>query len=214
MHSPLCPPGLTSGVFAWRWACWQTLAGHLAPSVLRIGGTDQNSFHYNMPNTRPMSPCECSMDCTMTGRYWDEVLAFTARTGLDLLFGLAPWNSTNAISLIDYTARQQSASTIFGYSYGNEELGDAALAQRYLTDMTAVRAGLVKAYAGKAAARPLLVGADTGVGPRLSTLPSNYSQDPYIIEHLAWIKTFVAVCSSVLDAVSWHTCESAVQFAL
>eukprot|EP00035_Acanthoeca_spectabilis_P007257 m.134406 g.134406 ORF g.134406 m.134406 type:complete len:96 (-) comp13867_c0_seq2:1178-1465(-) len=32
----------------------QTFASHLAPTILRIGGTDQNNFHYNVEDTRPM----------------------------------------------------------------------------------------------------------------------------------------------------------------
>lgn len=54
--------------------------------------------------------------------------------------------------------------------------------------------------------RPLLIGADTGVGPRsLGIVPANMSADVYIQQHLQWIDLMTAACGDVLDAVSWHT---------
>lgn len=154
---------------------------------------------------RPFSPCLCGKSCTMTAHYWDEIHQFLNQTGLQLLFGLAPTSANNANELISYTAKKGYHS-MFAYSYGNEQLGDSTLAQQYLKDMTQLRNNLMDLYPSGSTARPLLVGADIGVGPRRDTLPSNYWQDQYINEHLAYISLFVSICKDVLDAVSWHTC--------
>jgi hypothetical protein len=36
------------------------LAANLAPSLLRIGGTDQNSYYYNMSEPTGYLPCDTS----------------------------------------------------------------------------------------------------------------------------------------------------------
>ena len=73
--------------------------------------------------------------------------------------------------------------------------------------MVQVRAALEKAFPPTGAIkRPLLVGADSGVGPRsLGITPANISNDTYIAEHLAWVDTFTSICGGIIDAVSWHT---------
>jgi hypothetical protein len=115
------------------------------PSLLRIGGTDQNSFDYNMDNTRPMTPCECGSPCTMTARYWDQINAFARDAGIKLIFGLNPSSASNAIELIQYTARR-NYTTVFAYSYGNEQVGGGALAEKLFSDMTKVRQAINTAY--------------------------------------------------------------------
>lgn len=56
------------------------LSAHLAPAVLRIGGTDQNNFGYDMASSKPMD-CECHKPCTMTAPYWKTVNDFLNVTG-------------------------------------------------------------------------------------------------------------------------------------
>ena len=187
------------------------LSAHLGRqgAVLRIGGTDQNSFVYDMKGDKPMQPCECGHHdkvCTMTAPYWRSVHDFLEATDMQLIFGLNPSSSDNANELVYHTAHQ-NYSNIKGYSFGNEQTGGAALAAAYHRKMQAVRAALEKAYSasGPIKTRPLLVGADTGVGPRKGTTPATLWTDAGIREHLAWIGTFVAECHDVLDAVTWHT---------
>ena len=47
-------------------------AGHLSGTVLRVGGTDQNDFTYDMNSDKPMD-CRCHKPCTMTAPYWKSV---------------------------------------------------------------------------------------------------------------------------------------------
>eukprot|EP00039_Didymoeca_costata_P030406 m.29361 g.29361 ORF g.29361 m.29361 type:complete len:505 (+) comp8094_c0_seq1:160-1674(+) len=180
------------------------LSQHLAPTVLRIGGTDQNNFYYNMENKMPMPTCECGRSCTMTAPYWAKLQQFLMDTNLTLLFGLSR-DVANATDFIQYNAKQ-NYSQVYAYSWGNEVTGDSSLAKMYLEEMTQVRDTLVKAYPSNGGlARPLLVGADTGVGPRRDSVPSNFTNDTYITSHLQWIDIFTETCAKVLDAVSWHT---------
>ena len=186
------------------------LSAHLAPCVLRIGGTDQNTFDYDVSSDKPRpTGCACHEQCTMSGAYWASIHRFLAATNLTLLFGLSPQSADNANSLVFHTAHQ-NYSRMYGYSYGNEQTGDASLAARYLRDMTQVRAALFEAYGSgphesSVTARPLLIGADTGVGPRKGTTPATIGADAGINSHLAWVKTFAVAAHSVLDALSWHT---------
>lgn len=180
------------------------LSSHLAPTVLRIGGTDQNNFGYDMSSARPMAACECHKACTMTAPYWKGVNQFLEATGLSLLFGLSPMDADNANSLI-YHSAHQGYKNILGYAWGNEQTGDAAFAAQYKADITKVRAALFKASNESGLPRPLLIGADTGIGPRKNTVPANMSSDVSIAQHLAWVDLFTTACGGLLDAVSWHT---------
>lgn len=179
------------------------LSSHLAPTVLRIGGTDQNDFGYDMGSDQPMI-CECHKPCTMTAPYWHEVNQFLEATGLSLLFGLSPMDADNANSLI-YHSAHQGYKNILGYAWGNEQTGDASFAAQYKADISKVRTALFEAANESGIPRPLLIGADTGVGPRKDTVPANMSSDAYIAQHLKWIELFTATCGGLLDAVSWHT---------
>eukprot|EP00937_MAST-01D_sp_MAST-1D-sp2_P008214 g8214.t1 len=195
------------------------LARNLAPAVLRIGGTDQNSFAYDMSDHAPMAPCACGhKTCTMTADYWAAIARFINSTGLQLLFGLNPASADNAASLVYHTAHQNYTG-ILGYSFGNEQTGDASLAKQYRAKLQRVRAAIAQAYpparalppavpgargCPHAAARPLLVGADTGVGPRKGTTPATMGSDSNINEHLAYIEAFAKECGGELDALTWH----------
>jgi hypothetical protein len=57
-------------------------------SILRIGGSDQNDYTYNMSDMRPPAPCDCHRTCTMTAMYWQQIHEFANRTGHELMFGL------------------------------------------------------------------------------------------------------------------------------
>lgn len=184
---------------------FRALTRNLAPTVLRIGGSDQNIFSYDMsPDAPPMGKCSCFAKCVMTADYWDTVLAFANATGVGLIFGLNPANASNACSLVEYTARVNFS--MLAYSYGNEQIGDQTLATQYLERMKQVRAAIQKSHAGRAdLSTPMLIGADTGIGPRRGTTPQTISKDAGINQHLDWVRLFARTCSSVLDALSWHT---------
>eukprot|EP00040_Diaphanoeca_grandis_P020457 m.108825 g.108825 ORF g.108825 m.108825 type:complete len:514 (+) comp27907_c0_seq1:41-1582(+) len=182
-----------------------TMTSHLAPGVIRIGGSDQNSFSYNMSSNKKMD-CVCGKNCVMTAPYWDTVLKFVESIGLELIFGLSPQSAENANSLVDYTAHRGVGpkNGLFAYSFGNEEIGGVPLAEEYLEKMTQVKAALEKAYSPTT--RPQLVGPDVGVGPRVAgEPPSNAWNDTYINQHLQWIDTFTSKCGGVIDALTWHT---------
>lgn len=181
----------------------QTLTSHLGPqAVLRVGGTDQNTYSYNMSSYADQPACTCGHQCTMTAAYWDQLQQFVDKTGLRLIFGLSPQNVENAVTLVKHTATR-NYSRVLAYSWGNEQTGDKSLAHQYRDDMSKIRKALLDVYPEQG--RPLIVGADTGIGPRRGTVPANMSMDQGIQEHLEWVDTFTSVVGDVTDAVSWHT---------
>ena len=106
------------------------LSAHLGPAILRIGGSDQNHFAYDMESNLPMKPCACGhtkYTCTMTAPYYQSINAFANRTNLSILFGLSPASVSNASALIRHTARNNLSC--FAYSWGNEQTGDDHLAR-------------------------------------------------------------------------------------
>jgi hypothetical protein len=112
------------------------LTSHLGggDSILRIGGSDQNSFYYDMTSTKTDTfsantggkCCEkktggcrsCAHDCTMPAPYWKSMIDFAKNSGHRFMFGLIP-DMDNATSLISYSAKQYLP--VFAYSFGNEQ---------------------------------------------------------------------------------------------
>ena len=102
-------------------------------SILRIGGSDQNSFFYDMSSNKTETfsaetgskCCEhtgscagCARDCTMPAEYWKSMTDFAKASGHLFMFGLVP-DVDEATSLISYSAKNQLP--VFAYSFGNEE---------------------------------------------------------------------------------------------
>jgi hypothetical protein len=101
-------------------------------SILRIGGSDQNSFYYNLTSseTQPYSAstggeccahpgsCHgCAHDCTMPAPYWKTMIDFAVASGHRFMFGLVP-EAEQAASLITHSARAKLP--IFAFTFGNE----------------------------------------------------------------------------------------------
>ena len=182
---------------------FRTLTQNLAPTILRIGGTDQNNYLYNNSDDSPVQLCRCSGHCTMTRPYWDSIRAFAQDLKLQLIFGLAQ-NVSNAQELIKYTASDEHFTALFAYTWGNEITGDHSFVEEKAHELSQIRQLLADAYSNNKTA-PLLVAPDTGVGPRKGTVPANVSKDGYINGHLDFIADFVQSCSKYIDALSWHT---------
>ena len=105
---------------------FQTLASNLAPSVLRIGGSDQNNYHFNVSSQEPVETCGCYRSCSMTPAYWDSIRAFATKTNLRVIFGLSTATVENAQEFIAYTAKDKpfaDAGGLLALSWGNELTG-------------------------------------------------------------------------------------------
>ena len=192
-------------------ALFQTLTSHLAPTVLRIGGTDQNNYQYDMNSTEPCIVCDCGGPCKMTRAYWDSVREFVASTGLKLIFGLSPTSVDNAKQLIEYTAQDTHFAKydrMLAWSWGNEHIGDQRYVDAVAKNLSVLKRLLLETYNNSGSVsgqRPLLVAPDTGLGPRQGTLPVNISNDSYINGHLQFLELFSRACGDSLDALTWHT---------
>jgi len=191
------------------------LTSHLGggSSILRIGGSDQNSFYYDMNSTRsgtfsaktgekccthPGSCGGCAHDCTMGAPYWKSIHDFAQASGHKLMFGLAP-DVDQAASLVSHSAKAQLP--IFAYTFGNEidssRITDGYVAMRQLLDSTTFPSGQ----------KPKLAGPDAYVqrNYRFTLDEALAGKDTTIASHLSFMSDFAAKAGSTLDAFSWHT---------
>ena len=192
------------------------LAVHLGggSSILRIGGSDQNDFYYDMNSTQAHTfsaktggPCcehtgscsSCVHDCTMPAPYWKRIADFAAASKHRLVFGLVP-DVANATHLVVHSAQQKLA--VFGFSFGNEE-DSARVADGYLV----LRKFIDAAYPAGGMPKPKLAGPDlyAQMSYEYTLDEALAGKDPTIAQHLASMEDFGSKAGSSLDAFSWHT---------
>ena len=105
-----------------------TLVQGVAPAYLRIGGSEADKIYYAMQDTSAFQPdAPAGYKSVMTAKQWDDINAFAARNGLQLVFTLnagpasrkpdGSWDGTNATELLKYTAEH-------GYQVALWELGN------------------------------------------------------------------------------------------
>lgn len=183
------------------------LAGHLANNtpntVLRIGGSDQNSFEYDFNTSMaanddadPTIPCKCGGRCVMPMQYWQTVTDMVKTSGFELVFGLRP-DVDQATEFVTYNAKKNT--TVLGYTFGNEldspGLFDGYHSLRKLLDSNV--------FQGQT--KPKLAGPDVALMRHASLEDALANKDKTIQDKLAWVSEFVGNVSSDLDVVSWHT---------
>lgn len=182
-------------------------------AVLRIGGSDQNSFYYNMSSSKaqPYSPksgggpctehpgsCHgVAPDCTMPAPYWQSMVSFAASAGHKFMFGLVP-DVEQATQLISHSAALQLP--VFAFTFGNE-----LAAARVTAGYPILRKLLDSLFAGKTA--PMLAGPDLYAQHSFQyTLEQALAgEDKDVVAHLAGMRDFAEKAGSTLDAFSWHT---------
>ncbi|XP_067659200.1 heparanase-like [Haliotis asinina] len=95
------------------------LAGGFQPNILRIGGTAEDDISFDPNNVTEDS------HGYLSARLWDEINAFTANVGWDVIFGLnvlerrdGQWDPANAEVFLDYTSKK--GYKLYGLELGNE----------------------------------------------------------------------------------------------
>lgn len=180
-------------------------------SILRVGGSDQNSFFYavdsseNEPFSREtggkccanQGSCHgCVKDCTMPAPYWKSIVNAANFTGHKLMFGLVP-EPLNATSLITFSARQRLP--ILAYTYGNEENKESVIAGYPI-----LKKVLQEEFPyGENA--PLLAGPDVALQRHSSIEDAIAGNDVTVNKDLVWVDNFTSAIGEDLDVVSWHT---------
>ena len=162
-------------------------------SVLRIGGSDQNSLSYNLLDPAPMQACGCGHSCVLTAGTWRELTAFAASTGHRLLFGLSP-DAEQATALVAYAAQHNQSA--WAYTYGNE-LNSAKLYAGY-QQLRQLLDALPPS------ARPLLAGPDVALARHAPLPVALAGGDSTITGGLHWVVNFTAAVGTTLDAVAWY----------
>lgn len=126
------------------------LTAALSPAYLRIGGSEADRIWYAMDN----QPKPAKFSSVLTRSQWDQANNFALRAGLQIVFtlnaGPGPrhkriWDSSNARSLIAYTAAKDYPVAV--WEYGNElngfwfihGLGSVVSARSYARELTELK---------------------------------------------------------------------------
>lgn len=190
------------------------LTSHLGggAAILRVGGSDQNNFHYDLNSTKtapfsatsgekccksPGSCHGCAKDCTMPAPYWKTVSAFAEASGHKLMFGLAP-NVDQAIALITHSAKEKLP--VFAYTFGNEVDSDAVtqgypILRKLLSDSSLFPADTA----------PKLAGPDVALQRHAPIDAAVKGADSNVVTKLAFVRKFASAIGTTLDVLSWHT---------
>ena len=157
----------------------------LAPAVLRLGGSPEDSVVFDANGTTcvpgsggdgPYAPYYCSQvhsytyDC-LTGARWEELLAFAADTGLKIALGLngclgrpsatASMDYTNAAALFAATAASPHAvDGFYGFELSNEVVPDTVAPAAWGRDAGALKELARAAFAARGLPAPPMVGPD------------------------------------------------------
>jgi heparanase 1 len=177
------------------------LAEQLAPSYLRIGGSEADKVYYDMSDAPGAAPAPY-VD-VLTRAQWDGVNAFATALGFEVLFtinaGPGPrdaqkkWTPDNARVLLDYTHAKS-------YPVALWELGNEANAFPIVHGLNFVISGAQLAADAKVA-RALVDASTPGV--RLGAPSSAYW--PKAGEFIALYPDFMAAGGGdSLDVITWH----------
>jgi heparanase 1 len=187
------------------------LTAAMSPAYLRIGGSEADDavfdFDNACKNTRGGSGIPDPAYCMTTSR-WDEVLGFAKETGVDVAFTVnvmygrnctvrckkqpcaggntgygtcSPWDPSNALALLKYTA--QKGLHIGGFEVGNEKEHVLTPAD-YASCMQIMRKAIDSLWPD-ATSRPLLIGPDEN--PRAD-----------------WLHEMLVQGGDVADVVTYH----------
>lgn len=189
----------------------RTLAAAMSPAVLRIGGSEGDDAVYDMEGGCSKSrggsgvadPAYC-----MTVPRWNELLHFAKDTGLSVAFGVnvmygrnctvrcknqpcgagntgygtcSPWDPSNAIALMEYTAAHNLS--IGGFEVGNEK-EHVLTPSDYASCMMVMRKNVNRIWPD-ASSRPLLIGPDEN--PRAD-----------------WLHEMLDAGGNVADVITYH----------
>ena len=156
----------------------------LAPAVLRLGGSPEDSLVFDVDGTcvpgsggdGPYAPYFCSQvhpytyDC-LSGARWQELLEFAADTGLKIALGLngcfgrpsanASMDYSNAEAVFAATAASPHATDgFYGFELSNEVVPNTITPAAWGKDAAALQALARTAFAAKGLPPPPLVGPD------------------------------------------------------
>jgi hypothetical protein len=163
------------------------LAGAATPTLLRLGGSPEDSLIFDSPpgscvpqsgGRGPFPGYFCSQvqpysyDCLTQDR-WAALLDFAAATGLQIAFGLngcwgrpsedTPMDYTNAEAFISATAALPAARTgFFGFELSNEVVPNTVAPAAWAADAAHLKAFAATAFSAAGLPPPPMVGPDQG----------------------------------------------------
>ena len=140
------------------------LASALAPGLLRLGGSPEDSIQFDPTGTACVAgsggsgPAPGGYFCSqvrpytygcLTGARWEALLAFAARTGLQLILGVngcyqrmgpgSPMDFSNVAALLQATAASPHRAALHGLELSNEVFGTSITPSAWGADMDTLR---------------------------------------------------------------------------
>jgi heparanase 1 len=187
------------------------LAKALSPAYLRVGGSEADDAVFDLDGacskSRGGSGIPDAAFCLKVDR-WEELIAFTEDTGLDLVFDVnvmygrncttrcspqpctagntgygtcSPWDPSNAFALLEFTAAK--GLKVAGFEVGNEK--EHVLTPQDYADCLVQMRQKIDALWPEPAERPLLIGPDEN--PRGD-----------------WLRQMLTQGGSAVDVVTYH----------
>eukprot|EP01006_Ploeotia_vitrea_P044030 TRINITY_DN66798_c9_g1_i1.p1 TRINITY_DN66798_c9_g1~~TRINITY_DN66798_c9_g1_i1.p1 ORF type:complete len:503 (-),score=50.25 TRINITY_DN66798_c9_g1_i1:891-2186(-) len=185
------------------------LASQLAPSILRIGGSEEDIAVYDVGSYIPVVPRKdgnstCPGLFCLKMKRWKEIHDFCKKAGCKTAFGLnamvgkgglgpnrnpeKKWDSCNAEALLQYTKDNALDDTVYGWELGNELQHDLTAAEE-AAEYKILRGIINKIWAStKPADRPKIIGPDM-------------NPDPH------WLAQFLPLAHPYVDKVTIHIYE-------
>jgi hypothetical protein len=172
------------------------LTAALAPALLRLGGSPEDSLIYDSDGTcvpqsggdGPFPGYYCSQvhpysyECLTPAR-WQELLAFGSATGVQITIGLnGCWGRpsknesmdvSNALALIHDTATSPHAKVLWGFELSNEVVPNTITPYIYDQDMATIAASAKAAFAAAGLPAPGFAGPDQGGPSTIAAVAAN-----------------------------------------
>ena len=165
-------------------AALRTYAAALAPALLRLGGSPEDSIVFDAAGTctpggggQPPGPYYCSQvrpyvyGCLSPAR-WEAVLAFASDVGFKIAFGLngcfgrtsadTPMDMSNARAIMEATASSPHAAALAYFELSNEVVPQTISAAQWVADAAVLKNMSEAIFGARGLAAPPLVGPDQG----------------------------------------------------
>lgn len=164
----------------------RALASALAPALLRLGGSPEDSLVFDtdgtcVPGTGGNGPAPKGYYCSQVHPYvydcitpdrWNALLQFASETGLKITIGLngcygrmsstTPMDFSNIEALLKATASSPYVSALWGFEFTNEVVPNTITPEAWAADITAVKIMAADIFSAAGLPLPNFVGPDQG----------------------------------------------------
>lgn len=180
----------------------RALASTLAPGLLRLGGSPEDSLIYDsdgtcVPQSGGHGPAPNGYYCSQVSPYsydcltptrWNALLEFASSTGFKVVLGLngcfgrmsanTSMDMSNVQALLQDTAASPYVSALWGFELSNEVVPDTITPYIWGKDAGTIKSMATSIFSAKGLPVPALAGPDQGVGAGCSPIPQVVAATP------------------------------------